>query len=201
MSSQLIRLLDHLNAEPHGYNIRIIRGKLSEAPDDLWELICTWPQRYIDDLAALLSKRNVISTNKLRALQILRPLVEEVIGAKITYVSPHEGAIQNDQPTKPEKESSMQTHATMKQKPVKATAATAKKVKGAAQKSVTKPKLAAKAARSVPESKVTVSSIIRAGITANKETDAILKDVYKKFPDSKATAKDVSWYRWKMNEA
>lgn len=199
MPGQLARLLDHLNAEPHRYGMQIVRGRLSESPDDLWELLCTWPQSQLDDLIVGMTGRSSVSTNKLRALQTLRPLVEAAMGARITYASPHEGTVKEDQPTKPEKESTMQTQVSSKKKHPKQPT-----VKAPTTKKQAAPKLQAKSAVKAPvtgDSKVTVSSVIRAGIAAGKETEVILKDVHKKFPDSKATAKDVSWHRWKMREA
>lgn len=47
---------------------------------------------------------------------------------------------------------------------------------------------------------VTVGSFIREQLSKGSETDKILAAVAKRFPESSATAGDVSWNRWKMKK-
>lgn len=47
---------------------------------------------------------------------------------------------------------------------------------------------------------MTIASIIKAGITAGKTTEDILKDVYREFPQANTKATSVAWYRAQMKK-
>lgn len=172
----------------------------------MWEELHYTMPVHLDELANQLNDIVKVSATKERALARLQPLFFAASGVKVAVNKFDINSTKEYHMSKfttPETEETIaatESTAAKKKTVVKKTAAKPAK-KATVKKTATKPaKKAVTNAKGGTTRDGTVAAFIKAGINAKHDNEKIVVGIRARFPKSKATTRDVAWYRWKLGQ-
>lgn len=187
----------------------------------VWEELHYTMPVHLDELANQLGGDVKVSATKERALARLRPLFATASGLDVAVNCFDLNSTKENHMSKftsPETEETTALATTTKKKAVAKSAKVVAKKKAATKPAkvvvkkkavVTKKKTVTKPAKVVAKKKTTVAgttregtvaAFIKTGIGAGHDNEKIVAGIRKNFSKSKATTRDVAWYRWKLGQ-